>query len=275
MRVIAVVNQKGGVGKTTTALNLSHALALGGHRVLVIDADSQSHLTASFGFYESGLHGLDRVLLDGATLMSVVREVRPGLFLIPAGERLGEVEFLSQGGPKRGFLLRKAIADMGACFDFVLLDAPPSAGLLGMNVLLGASELIVPVSSDYLALHGLSRLTGIINQIEATTNRPLQQWLVVTRFDARRRLAKDVRAKLVEHFPDRLLQTSVRESVALAESPSFGKTIFEYSRLSNGAQDYLAVAADVVHRRTLGLQSRTEESLGARNEQEDKFVDWA
>ena len=275
MRVIAVANQKGGVGKTTTALNLSHALALGGHRVLVVDADSQAHLTASFGCHDQTLQGLDSVLLDGAPMLSVVRAVRQGLSMVPAGERLSDVDYLTKGGPRRGFLLREALSAMGPRFDFVLVDAPPSAGMLGMNVLLGASELLVPVSSDYLALHGLARLNLIVEKIQATVKRPLKQWLVVTRFDARRRLAKDVRAKLIEHFPDRLLQTSVRESVALAESPSFGKTIFEYGRLSNGAQDYLTVAADLMHRRTYSSLARTENLVGARNEQEDEFVDWA
>lgn len=274
MRVIAVVNQKGGVGKTTTALNLAHALAMGGHRVLVVDADAQSHLTASFGLYDRDVRGLDGVLLDSTGLEGALREVRSGLFLVPAGERLGEVDFLLQGGARRGFLLREALSALGPRFDFVLLDAPPSSGLLGMNVLLAASELLTPVSSDYLALHGLARLMGLVEHIQAKLNRRLQQWLVVTRYDGRRRLAKDVHKKLIEHFPDRLLQTRVRESAALAESPSFGKTIFEYRRLSSGAQDYLSVAADLVHRRVIGDEKRPRLLTGVADEQEDEFVDW-
>ncbi len=245
MRVIAVINHKGGVGKTTTALNLAYALSMAGKKVTVIDADPQANLTASLGRLERGQTGLDAVLLDDVPLAEVRSEIRERLHLIPAGERLGEMDFVTAGGAQRGYRLRQALEKLRG-EDFVLIDCPPSAGLLGMNTLLAANELLIPVASDYLSMQGLARLMGIIRHVEKSLKRRTKKWLVVTRFQERRRLARDVREKLLEHFPGNVLKTPIREAVALAESPSFGKSIFEYRRLSHGAQDYLALANDLI-----------------------------
>lgn len=248
--MIAVINQKGGVGKTTTALNVAHALALAGNKVLAIDMDPQGHLTTSFGA-PSSVSGVDSVLLDHAGVETVWREVRPGLFLVPAGERLGEMEFAASDGIESGLRLEHALARVRDKFDYVLIDCPPSAGMIGMNALLAAKELLIPVSSDFLAMQGLSRLVGVIQHIEEQLQMRWNKWLVVTRFQSRRRLAHDVRATLVSHFPEQVLRTPINEAVALAESPSYGKTIFDYKKLSGGAQDYLSLATDLVKRRTL------------------------
>lgn len=249
-RVIAVINQKGGVGKTTTALNLAHALSLAGKRVLAIDMDPQGHLTTSFGVPATGC-GVDTVLLDNEKIETFWREVRPGLFLVPAGDRLGEMEFATSEGVESGMRLDQALAVVRARFDYVLIDCPPSAGMIGMNALLAAKELLIPVSSDFLAMQGLSRLVGVIQHIEEQLSMHWTKWLVVTRFQSRRRLAHDVRATLVAHFPEQVLRTPINEAVALAESPSYGKTIFDYKKLSGGAQDYLSLATDLVKKRTL------------------------
>ena len=177
--------------------------------------------------------------------------MRNKLFVVPAGEKLGEFEFITGGDSSRGFRLAQALADMKTRFDFVMIDCPPSAGLLGMNALLAAKELLIPVSSDYLSLQGLSRLMGIITHIESRLGMKLKKWLVVTRFQSRRRLANDVVEKLLQHFPKQILQTRVRESVSLAESPSFGQTIFDYKSASHGAVDYESLALDLSMRRTL------------------------
>lgn len=250
MRIISVINQKGGVGKTTTALNVAHALSLKGKRILVLDMDPQSHLTTSLGLNERGQVGIDGVLGGDCELVDVMQEVRKKMYVVPAGEKLGEFEFVSGGDSNRGFRLAQALTDMNKRFDFVIIDCPPSAGLLGMNALLAAKELLIPVSSDYLSLQGLSRLMGIITHIEARLGMKLKKWLVVTRFQSRRRLANDVVDKLLHHFPQQVLQTRVRESVSLAESPSFGQTIFDYKSASNGAVDYEALAEDLSLRRT-------------------------
>lgn len=253
MRTIAIVNQKGGVGKTTTALNLAHALALSGQRVLALDMDPQGQLSLGLGHHVNGHAGLDRVLLDGTPLAQASVEVRPNLALVPAGLRLAELEYLSEGGAQRGMRLQQALAPQrhAAGYDYVLVDAPPSTGLLAMNVLMAVEEVLVPVSGDYLGLHGLARFVQVLRYMDETLGRRTLLWVALTRFNERRRLAREVRDKLSEYFPGALLATAVRESAALAESPGFGKTIFEYRPRDRGADDYRALASDLMNRRTL------------------------
>jgi chromosome partitioning protein len=249
MRVIAIMNQKGGVGKTTTTLNLAHALSMTGKRVMAIDLDPQAHLTASFGVDTRNHAGMDEVLMSDTKLSDVKVKVRDNIHLVPAGPALAEFDQFKDGGSKRGWAL-KDIMSRARGQDMVLIDCPPSAGLLTMNALLAAKEMLIPVSGDYLALHGLSRLMGILKNIETRLQRTTKKWVVVTRFHERRRLAKDVRDKLLQYFPGQVLATPIRESVALAESPSFAQSIFEYKRNSNGAQDYSDLANDLLSGRT-------------------------
>ena len=248
MRIIAVMNQKGGVGKTTTTLNLSHALSMSGKSVTVIDMDPQAQLTMSIGYDQSNNPGVAGAMLSGVPVEDVLVEVRPGMHLIPAGLRLGEMENLTAGGSKRGWMLKELI-DNNLSDDFILIDCPPSAGMLGMNSLFASEEILIPVSGDYLGLHGVSRLFSILKHIEKALNTTKKKWLLVTRYDERRRLARDVLAKLNEYFPEQLVNTKIRETVALAESPSFGKTIFEYQKRSKGAEDYLALALEFLEGR--------------------------
>lgn len=249
--MISVINQKGGVGKTTTTLNLSHALAQHGKKVLVIDLDPQAHLTAGYGVLQREQEGIADVLLGEAGLRDVIEEVRENVSIIPAGSRLGELEHLTEGGSKRGFLLKEALEHNVKEFDFVLVDCPPSSGILGMNALLASEEVLVPVSGDFFALQGLSRLMSIFQHIEDTLKRKTKKWVVLTRFHERRKLAKEVKGKILSYFPDCVLQTAIRETVALAESPGFGQTIFEYQPKCNGANDYRELAADVIESRVL------------------------
>lgn len=247
--MIAVMNQKGGVGKTTTTLNLAHALALAGKSVTVIDMDPQAHLTASFGAEMKMQAGIDEVLMGESKLSEVRINVRENLNLVPAGVRLGELEQIITGGAEHGWLLNKAVSRMRGQ-DFVLIDCPPSSGMLTINAMLAAREMLIPVSGDYLALHGLSRLLGILKHIETRLKHATKIWMVVTRFHSRRKLANEVRDKLKEYFPGQVLTTPIRETVALAESPSFGQTIFEYQKSSNGAKDYRDLADDLLKGRT-------------------------
>lgn len=247
--MIAVMNQKGGVGKTTTTLNLAHALAMSGKRVTVIDMDPQAHLTASFGAESKRQPGIDQVLMDGASISEVSLAVRENLDLVPAGERLAEFEQHTEGGARRGMFLHDALQKVRNR-DFVLFDCPPSAGLLTMNALLACKEMLIPVSGDYLALHGLSRLLEILKHVETRLKHKTRKWLVVTRFHGRRRLANEVREKLLAYFPGQVLATPIRESVALAESVSFGQTIFEYQNKGHGSEDYRALADDLLAGRT-------------------------
>lgn len=248
--MVAVMNQKGGVGKTTTALNLSHALAMRGFRVTAIDLDPQTQLTASFGV--RGMpRGVDDVLLDGMPVEALLQDVRDNIRLLPAGPRLGKVEALAAGGSRRGFLLSEALQRLGAKDDYVIIDCPPSAGILGMNALIAADDVLIPVSSDYLALHGLSRLVAVLKNLEKNLDREFRRWILLTRYQERRRLARDVRDKLLEYFPGQVLTTTVREAVVLSESPSFGQSIFEYKPSARSAQEYRDVTDDFLNGRTV------------------------
>jgi chromosome partitioning protein len=252
MRRIAVMNQKGGVGKTTTTLNLAHALALAGRKVAALDLDPQGQLGAGLGIMANGHGGLDTVLLEGSPLRQTIQPARERLRLAPAGPRLAEFELVSTGGASRGFRLREALrAGLDGDEDIVLLDAPPSAGLLAMNVLLAVEEVLVPVTGEYLALHGVSRFMGILRHIDESLKRRTRLWIALTRFNEHRRLAREVRDKLTEYFPGTVLATAVRESSALAESPGRAQTIFEYQRNGRGAADYRALADDLLNARTL------------------------
>lgn len=252
MKIIAVINQKGGVGKTTTTANLAHALAMSGKKVLMIDMDPQGHLSSAFGPEYSQYPGADEVLLGEAELRENVVKVRDNLELLPAGPRLGELENMVEGGAGRGWLLDKAIKAARMRRDYLLIDCPPSAGLLGMNALFASKEVLIPVSGDYLALQGLSRMVGIIDHIDNALSRKTKRRLVVTRFHERRKLANEVRETVIKHFPGQVLSTAIRESVALAESPSFGQTIFEYQKKGRGAEDYSSLADDFMSGRLCG-----------------------
>lgn len=249
MRTFAVLNQKGGVGKTTTALNLAHAMALRGNTVTAIDIDPQSHLTAGLGKEQHPQSGIDEVLLGESSFSEMQITARENLSLLPAGSRLAEVEN-RVSGIDGGHLLAAEVSKLQQ--DFVFIDCPPSSGILSMNAILAADEIIVPVSSDFLSLHGLSRLLNVLKQVEESLNHKMKTWVVLTRFHSRRRLANEVREKLVNYFSDSVLETPIREAVALAESPSYGKTIFEYRKRSNGAIDYGLLSEDLLKGRTLG-----------------------
>lgn len=251
-RFIAVMNQKGGVGKTTTTLNLAHALARMGKRVVALDLDPQAHLTASFGMLGQSRPGMDEVLLNDVPVEEAFIELPDGLRMVASGERLAEVDQLKDGGAKRGSLLQAALSKTVDDADFVLIDCPPSAGLLSMNALFASREVLVPVSGDFLALHGLSRLMSILQQVEAMMGRRFSRWILLTRYNHHRRLAREVREKVTQYFPGEVLSTAIREAVSLAESPSFGQTIFQYQERSHGAEDYHSLARDLIERRTCG-----------------------
>jgi len=248
-RVIAIMNQKGGVGKTTTTVNLGHALAIAGKKVTLIDMDPQGQLAISLGL--AGEKGIDEVLLDDVSLDNTVISAREGLDVIPSGKRLGDFEHVVTGGSSRGHKLRLAIENsLIKHGDFILIDCPPSSGLLGINAMFSADELIVPVSGDYLSLQGLSRMMQILKRAESLTDRTIKLWLVMTRMQMRRRLTQEVRKRVLKYFPSRVFDTSIRENVALAECPSFGKTIFDYRKKSAGAEDYQRLAQDLLQGRT-------------------------
>ena len=251
-RIIAVMNQKGGVGKTTTTINLGHALAREGMKVTLLDMDPQGQVATGYGL-DNHLDGLDDVLLDGVPIDDMIISARDNVDIIAAGTRLADVEHLSTGGASRGHKLRVAIEESSLNQrDFVLIDCPPSSGLLGINAMFAADELLIPVSGDYLSLQGLSRMMQILKRAEVLSGKEnaIKLWLVTTRMQMRRRLTKEVRNKVLKYFPTRVFQTIIRENVSLAECPSFGKTIFDYKLSSAGAEDYQSLAQDILQGRT-------------------------
>lgn len=250
MRTIAIINQKGGVGKTTTTVNLAHALVLNQHKVTVIDLDPQGHLTTSLGVNYLQRPGLDSVLLNDYPIEKCVKEVRPGLCLVPSGPELGNIEHKAMRGVKRGTLLRDAMKDRFQDQDYVLIDCPPASNLLVINALFSTHETLIPIASDYLSLQGLSYLIGTFKNFERLGHR-INELFVMTRFNTRRRLPQQVMDTLRQYFPKRVLATRVREAAALAECPSFGKTIFEYRKNSNGAADYESLALDLAYGRMI------------------------
>lgn len=248
MRIVAIINQKGGVGKTTTSVNLSHALALNGLKILLVDMDPQGHLTAHLGLAGKNDQGAGDLLLEQPLQTEWILEARDGLTLLPSGKMLGRVE---EGiySAAAAINFKRALEELADNVDLIMIDCPPASGTLIKYVLGLATEILVPVSGDYLALRGLSDLMFSLNRYQVAATRRISQWLVITRYHMNRKLSAEVRDKLLEYFPGQLLNTPIREATALAECAGHGKTIFEYKKGSNGLRDYKDLADDFINRR--------------------------
>jgi chromosome partitioning protein len=247
-RVYAVANQKGGVGKTTTAVNLGACLAEAGERVLLIDLDPQANATSGLGVRVNGTSSLD--LLDGIQLATLTRPTSfPNLDLVAAKTDLAAaaVELSTRAGGER--YLADALAGGLEPYSFVFLDCPPSFGPLTVNALAAASRAIVPVQAEYYALEGLSQLLGTVSLVKARLNPELAvAGILLTMADGRTRLAAQVEDELRRHFGDLVFTTTVPRSVRLAEAPSHGLPAVAYDRRSPGAQAYWKVATELVDR---------------------------
>jgi chromosome partitioning protein len=244
VRIVAIVNQKGGVGKTTTTVNLCHAIAETGANVTAIDLDPQGHLTVSFGITEKHIGGIDEAMLKEKKIYQQLIPVRDNLNLITPGPKLKEVEHLADNSSPRGVLLKNALYESPGDQDFVFIDCPPSSGLLVANALIAAEEILIPMTSDFLALQGLSHLMATIKRFEKALKRKYKILLVMSRYSPNRRISNQVLNVLLTHFPKQILATVIRETALLAECPSFGKTILEYSPKSRSARDFRSLAHD-------------------------------
>lgn len=245
MRTLALINQKGGVGKTTAAANLGHALALAGHRVILVDLDPQGHLAVSLGLRNVASIGIDRVLESGGVLQSHAVPVRDNLSLVPCGQALNDFNYL-QGGKERAFVLAEAIGRTDSGVDYLVLDCPPSSGMIAVNAVVAADTALVPVAGDYLSLTGVARLMLTLRRLEPLRASPLRQFVFLSRFLPRRRLAREVKSKLLQHFPEQLLHTAVREAAVLAECAGAAKSIFEYCSNSPSADEFRELAQDIL-----------------------------
>jgi chromosome partitioning protein len=247
-RIYALANQKGGVGKTTTAVNLAACLAEAGERALVIDLDPQANATSGLGMSANGSSSYD--LLDGAPLADLVKPTAfENLFLVPSKPELaGAAVELSRRDDGDRYLAQALEHTDG--FDFVLLDCPPSLGPLTVNALAAADRVIVPVQAEYYALEGLAQLVQSINLIKARLNPRLEiAGVLLTMADGRTRLSADVEAEVRRHFGELVFTAVVPRSVRVAEAPSHGLPVTHYDRRSRGAEAYWKVAMELVERR--------------------------
>jgi chromosome partitioning protein len=258
MRRIAVLNQKGGVGKTTTTVNLAAALAGEGHKTLVLDLDPQAHATLHLGLLP-GRSGpsLYEVLAHGLPIAEVRREVAPNLFVCGSHIDLAGAELELLGSVGREVILRDQLNADPEPFEFVLMDCPPSLSILTLNALCAAREVFIPLQAHFLALHGLSKLLETIHLVSKRINRDLKvSGVVLCLYDAGTRLGGEVIEDLDRYFDRRrngaapwsdaqLFRTRIRRNIRLAECPSFGQSIFQYAPSSRGAEDYASLAAEI------------------------------
>lgn len=250
-RIVAFVNQKGGVGKTTSTVNISAVLAEMGQRVLIVDIDPQGNATSSLGVDKTGLASTlyEALLGNKPAQTAIVETVRDRIDLLPATPMLAgaEVELVDQ--PRREHRLADVLAPVTDNYDIVLVDSPPSLGLLTVNALTAATDVVIPVQCEYLALEGVGQVLGTIDLIRRNVNPQLDLLgVLMTMYDGRTRLSGHVVEEVRNYFPDHVFSAVIPRSIRLAEAPSFGQVIIEYDTSSSGSRAYAEVAAELNER---------------------------
>jgi chromosome partitioning protein len=264
-KILAVTNQKGGVGKTTTAVNLSACLADLGQRVLMIDLDPQGNATTGCGVVKrEALPTVYQILIGRATLAEARIHTAFGFDVLPANRELAgaEVDLIEMDG--REYRLRDALAPVLADYDFILMDCPPALNMLTVNGLVAADAVMIPMQCEYYALEGLTDLVATLKKVRANLNSKLEiEGLLRTLFDPRSTLTQQVSNELVDHFGAKVYRSIIPRNVRLAEAPSYGKPVTAFDRTSKGAQAYMALAQEILERRDGAAQARAAQGAAA------------
>ena len=247
-KIIAVANQKGGVGKTTTSVNLSAAFAEMGKKVLLIDCDPQGNATSGLGIEKDGLElSIYDALINDMPMEEIIIQTRFGLDMVPSVMDLAGAEVELVNLDDKQYRLKKAVELVKNEYDYILIDCPPSLGHVTLNALTAADSVLLPLQCEFYALEGLSQLLSTVQLVQEQLNENLRiEGLVLTMYDSRTNLAEQVVEEVKTHFPDMVYATKIPRNVRLSEAPSFGKPIFAYASSSKGAQAYMSLAEEVV-----------------------------